>query len=96
MNATSALPLTLTLLAAAPAALRAQSIGVDFGNGTALTNLAATDSAGVSPYAQTNFNSLFVPGNTVLKNNAGVATTAVLNGSRLCQLHLLRQRGRDR
>ena len=72
---------TLTLLAAAPAALRAQSIGVDFGDGTPASWLAATDSAGVSPFAQTNFNTLIFPSNTALKDNAGAATTAVLNAS---------------
>ena len=59
-----------------PTANAAAIIGGDFGPGL---TLGPTDSAGVAPYAQTNWNSVLEAAtNFVLKDNSGVTTTARL------------------
>src|SRR4051794_19992506 len=74
--------LSLLLLAivlmGAGGSLHAQSIGVNFGGVTNGT-LAPGDVAGVSPYAQANYNNVSAAAsNLTLNNNTGAATTAML------------------
>ena len=68
--------LTATLgLLAAPAVLRAQSIGARYYDGSAVNTLAATDVAGAPNFTQANWNNLTTASNTALRNNLGTATT---------------------
>jgi hypothetical protein len=56
----------------------AASIGVNFGNNLNGT-LAATDSAGAAPFAQTHYNNLTsAPTNVVLNDDSGAVTTATV------------------
>lgn len=74
--------LNFGLLAAAPAALHAQSLGVTFGNGSSYTTLDATDPAGVPAYAQTNWQNVnSTPTDLSLSDSTGAATTALLSAT---------------
>ncbi len=65
-------------LSGMPSSLRAQSIGVNLG-GTSNGTLGPGDVAGVSPYAQSNYNNVSAAAtNLILNDNTGAATTAML------------------
>ncbi len=68
----------LVLAAVLPTALRAASIGVNFG-GTTYGTLGPTDVAGVPGFAQSNYNDVTAyPNGRLLNDNTGTATTASL------------------
>lgn len=76
-----ALPLAAAALAA-PLAAHAQSIGASFGDGSALTNVAATDVVGAPGFAQANFTNLTTATGTALRDSSGTATTVAATVTR--------------
>ncbi len=73
------LVIAATALWATHGSVRSASIGVNFASSANIDPLDPTDSAGVTGFAQSNYNNVFsTPNNLILNDNIGAATTATL------------------